>query len=298
MMISIVIRTLNEERHLGALLQAIESQNTPGVSVETILVDSGSTDKTLDIAHSYNCRVQQIKLEDFTFGYSLNVGCSAAKGDILVFVSGHCIPTSPNWLTLLCQPLIEKQADYVYGRQLSHQLTKFSEKQIFKHNFTAVSAIPQKSDFCNNANAAMTTDLWKLFKFDETVSGLEDLEFAQRAKNHGYQVGYQSESAVFHIHEESWQQIQHRFKREAQALQQITQSCFSLWDSIYCFLLACSSDFKAALKERRFLPNVVQIVLYRYHQYRGVYLGRAPEKQQFNGPKRLYFWPVPLNEKR
>ena len=47
---SVVIRTLNEERHLEELLAAIRDQNTPDFDVEVVLVDSGSTDSTLPIA--------------------------------------------------------------------------------------------------------------------------------------------------------------------------------------------------------------------------------------------------------
>jgi glycosyltransferase involved in cell wall biosynthesis len=298
MMISIIIRTYNEERHIEALLASIENQTISGISVETIVVDSGSTDKTLNIAHRFNCTILHIKKEDFTFGYSLNVGCEAAKGNIFVFISGHCIPTSQNWLNLLCLPLLEQQADYVYGRQLSNELTQFSERQIFNSNFASVSCIPQKSNFCNNANAAMTADIWKKFKFDESVTGLEDLEFAQRARNKGYLIGYQSTASVFHIHEENWPQIQHRFKREAQALHQITSSSLSLQESIYWFFLAVISDFKAAYNDGCFFQHFISVTKYRYHQYRGLYLGRVTNKHQTSEPKRLYFWPVPMNDKR
>ncbi|MEP1551740.1 MAG: glycosyltransferase [Paraglaciecola sp.] len=298
MMISIIIRTYNEEKYLEELLSSIRNQATENISVETIIVDSGSNDKTLEIAKRYNCNIQHIKQEDFTFGYSLNVGCEAASGDYLVFVSGHCVPAATNWLIQLCKPLITKQVDYVYGRQLSHEKTQFSEKQIFDTNFPNKSSIPQRSNFCNNANAAMNKSLWRTLKFNESISGLEDLDFAQRAQALGYKLGYQSKSSVFHIHEESWSQIQHRFRREAQALKQIAFSSLSLTEAIYWFFLACISDCEKAFNARSLLRNLASILKYRYHQFRGLYLGRCESTYKNIEPKRLYFWPYSINKER
>ena len=96
MLVSIVVRTYNEAKHLPALLEAIGAQTVPH-AIETIVVDSGSDDGTLDIARNHDCRVVHIAKNDFTFGKSLNVGCEAARGDVLVFVSGHCVPTDETW---------------------------------------------------------------------------------------------------------------------------------------------------------------------------------------------------------
>jgi glycosyltransferase involved in cell wall biosynthesis len=49
-MISIVVRVLNEAKHLGSLLKGIQSQEHDAEAVEIIVVDSGSTDGTLAIA--------------------------------------------------------------------------------------------------------------------------------------------------------------------------------------------------------------------------------------------------------
>ncbi len=89
--ISIVIRTLNEEKFLDELLCSIENQDTPEFEIETILVDSGSTDRTLRIAENHCATIVCIKQDEFSFGRSLNLGCDVATGQILVFVSGHCV---------------------------------------------------------------------------------------------------------------------------------------------------------------------------------------------------------------
>ena len=135
MKVSVVIRTYNEDKHLKELLVAISNQKLSGLVVEIIIVDSGSTDSTLNIAEMHNCRVIHIAKDDFTFGRSLNVGCDAAVGDYLVFISGHCIPFDDLWLQEIVKPLIEKKAVYTYGKQVGNLNSKFSECQLLKKYF-------------------------------------------------------------------------------------------------------------------------------------------------------------------
>lgn len=92
MHISIIIRTLNEAVYLDDLLQMIARQNLDGLTHDVVLVDSGSTDGTVAIAHRHDCEIVTISKTEFSFGRSLNRGCEAATGDILVFISGHCVP--------------------------------------------------------------------------------------------------------------------------------------------------------------------------------------------------------------
>ena len=55
-LISIIIRTLNEERHLPSLLKGIYSQKCI-YSFDINLIDSGSHDRTLKIAKDFKCRL-------------------------------------------------------------------------------------------------------------------------------------------------------------------------------------------------------------------------------------------------
>ena len=74
MKLSLVIRCLNEEKHIGKLLAGVMEQTVK--DVEVVVVDSGSTDATLSIASRFPVKIVNIKPEDFSFGYALNVGLS------------------------------------------------------------------------------------------------------------------------------------------------------------------------------------------------------------------------------
>ena len=57
MLVSIIIRTLNEEKYLDELLSAIDVQKKNGFLCEVVIVDSGSTDKTLKIANKHKTKL-------------------------------------------------------------------------------------------------------------------------------------------------------------------------------------------------------------------------------------------------
>ena len=289
---SVVVRTLNEARYLEELLQGIAQQQTDNLDCEVVLVDSGSNDQTLSIAQQYGCRILHISREQFSFGRSLNMGCEAASGDILVITSGHCVPASPQWLQKLCQPLLDGVAQYSYGRQLGGPTSQFSECRVFNKYFPATSRIPQEGFYCNNANAALLKTSWAGYRFDEELTGLEDMHLAQRLVRDGGQVAYVAEAPVYHHHSETWPQVRRRFEREAIALQQIMPNIHvGLLDTLRYTLRSIWGDAVHAKRQgllRQVLPSIVR---YRYHQYMGSYRGNHEHRQLSRAQKDEYFYP-------
>lgn len=289
---SIVIRTYNEARWLPDVLDAVNRQERRGMAVETVIVDSGSTDGTVEIAEKHQCRVVHIRKDDFTFGRSLNIGCEAAEGRLLVFISGHCIPAGTTWLCDLVRPLDEGVAEYVYGRQEGHHLTKYSERQLFRKYFPAQSQLPQTGIFCNNANAALTKSVWRDHPFDEALTGLEDMALAKQLVAAGLRIGYAANSSVVHIHEESWQRVKIRYEREAIALQSIMPEIhvhFS--DFLRYFASGVYFDCRQALADRALLKHLGEIFLFRLMQYWGTYCGNNEHRRLSFHRKEAYFYP-------
>ena len=126
---SIIIRCYNEEKHIGRLLQGIQQQNLKDVDI--VMVDSGSTDRTLQIASRYPVRVVHIRPGEFTFGYSLNRGIAEAMHEFVVLASAHVYPVYPDWLEQLLRSFENPKIALTYGKQRGNQRTHFSEHQIF-----------------------------------------------------------------------------------------------------------------------------------------------------------------------
>jgi rhamnosyltransferase len=292
MLVSLVIRTLNEEVYLKELLSAIVNQKLDGFDLEIVIIDSGSTDATLSIAQSFNARITHISKDEFTFGRSLNMGSDYADGDILVYVSGHCIPSTNQWLCNLVKPIRDGIAQYTYGRQVGRDTTKYSERKIFNKYFPTMSKIPQSDFFCNNANSAIARDIWSEFQFNEQVTGLEDMELSKRLCEQGGKVAYVAEACVFHIHNERWGQTQRRYERESIALQVIMPEVhINRRDMIRYIWASVISDSQAALRERCFKKEFFGIVKFRLAQYTGSYRGNHEHRVLSKKHKENYFYP-------
>lgn len=290
--ISLVIRTLNEARHLDELLHNVARQNTGGIPYEVVLVDSGSTDATLEIAERHGCRIHHITREEFSFGRSLNIGCDAAQGDVLVFTSGHCVPTDEHWLIRLCQPILDGQAGYTYGRQIGGGQTYFSESRIFAKYFPEQSANPQAGFYCNNANAAVSRQVWATYRFDEELTGLEDMHLAQRMVQNGGKVAYVADAVVHHYHYEHWPQIRRRFEREAIALQQIMpQVHVTALDTLRYIISSLWKDLRCAARNGQWRQHALNITRYRWNQYIGSYKGNHEHRKLSHSQKEKYFYP-------
>ena len=71
----------------------------------------------------------------------------------------------------------------------------------------------------------LSKSVWEKHKFDENLTGCEDMELAKRLCADGGKIGYVAEASVFHIHDETWRQVKTRYEREAVALQKLCPKC-------------------------------------------------------------------------
>ena len=290
---SVIIRTFNEARHLPQTLTQLATQilSSPDLAWELIVVDSGSNDGTTDIARNAGARILPIAKEDFTFGRALNLGCESARGEYLVFISGHCIPWTQNWMAQLLSPFINPTVGLTYGRQIGGQSTKFSETRVFAKYYPP-DAPSQGPAFCNNANAALRRSLWRRFRFEEDLTGLEDLAMGKKLLNAGFTVSYVPRAVVQHLHEETWAQVHRRYEREAIALQAIQPDLhFHGWDALLCFCKAVSSDVLASFRASC-LGALPSIVAYRWNQFHGAWCGHRVHRKLSQQEKLRYFYPL------
>ncbi|CCQ75502.1 alcohol dehydrogenase catalytic domain-containing protein [Magnetospira sp. QH-2] len=215
---SVIVRTFNEEKHLPALFAALDRQAYR--DFEVILVDSGSYDRTRDIATEWGVhKLIRISSHDFTFGYSLNKGIEAGSGRFIAMCSAHTVPVDGDWLENLVRPLRDNDdVAMVYGRQVGVASSKFAEAEDFERVFGPTPREDRKGSFAvNNANSAMPRRLWEITPFDDALPGLEDIALAQYWVERSWRVLYEPSAVLSHIHEETWPQVQRRYYREAVA---------------------------------------------------------------------------------
>jgi glycosyltransferase involved in cell wall biosynthesis len=198
--VSVIIRTRNEAQSLRKVLEIIANQDT-NFSYEIVLVDSYSTDDTKHIAEKYGCKIVNLSQAEFSWGRGLNIGIENSEGKFCILLSAHCYPVNNKWMNGLVEPLIEDERVAAnYGGQIPIKGVDPFEEVELKEWFPTNKSPDKKRVGISNSNACIRKEVWRLFKFNETLSSYEDAEWAMRVQNAGYLLKYVSEAAVFHSH--------------------------------------------------------------------------------------------------
>ena len=183
---SIIIRTKNEERWLGECLRRLGEQTYR--DFEIVIIDSGSTDRTLEIAQHFDTRILTIPEEDFTYPYASNFGCQNAYAEkYFVILSAHSLPIGKHWLADGLRHFSDPNVAGVYGGVFALPGSGFWEWLFFNpplirlfHMFK-VKNIIQKIGMgvLGCTNAIIRRDLWEQHPFDERYgNGGEDTAWA------------------------------------------------------------------------------------------------------------------------
>jgi glycosyltransferase involved in cell wall biosynthesis len=98
-MFSVIIPTFNEEGNIEACFRSLRRQRHR--SFEVIVVDSGSHDRTREIARRYGCRVIEVeRRRPHDVGSAKNEGVRQSAGDALLFLDADTV-AEPNCLSVL-----------------------------------------------------------------------------------------------------------------------------------------------------------------------------------------------------
>jgi rhamnosyltransferase len=193
---TVLIRAKNEAAHIGEVLEIIGRQ-TIADRLETIVVDSGSRDKTVAIARAAGARVIEIPAKEFTYGRALNVGSAAARAPIVIALSAHAFPRDETWAERLLQkferPHVACACGAVYdpdGLPLDHEIEQDSEMAARNHLLGY-----------SNSAGAYRTELWRRRPFRDDMPFTEDKEWAWVWLREGWTVVLDPELEVDHDHD-------------------------------------------------------------------------------------------------
>ena len=121
--VSVVVPTRNSGRTVEASLRSLANQDYPRDRIELIVVDAFSTDRTLQIAESFNAKILKNPLITGEAGKS--AGAKLAKGEFILFMDSDNLLCSADWLLRMLEPMlnndqvIASEALY-YGYDRSH----------------------------------------------------------------------------------------------------------------------------------------------------------------------------------
>ncbi len=112
-LVSVIIPAHNEERDLAKTINSVLKSGFP---CELIVVNDGSTDKTLEIAKKFLPRIKIINFEkNQGKANAMAVSIRQAKGEIVLFLDAHLIGIKTSHLLSLVLPLAEGIANTTIG---------------------------------------------------------------------------------------------------------------------------------------------------------------------------------------
>jgi glycosyltransferase involved in cell wall biosynthesis len=193
---SIIIRTKNEERWVTSCLRSVFNQDYE--NMEVVIVDNKSTDMTLKKAREFPVKI--VEIEQFLPGRAINHGIRNSSGELIVCLSGHCIPTSPKWLGKLIADLEHEEIAGVYGRQDPLSFSSPLDKRDLLNLFGLDKKLQIRDGFFHNANSALRRATWDEYPFDEEVTNIEDRVWATKVLADGFKIAYEPEASVYHHH--------------------------------------------------------------------------------------------------
>lgn len=202
--IGVVIRTLNESELLGRCLETLDAQQG-AFELDVVVVDSGSTDGTVEIARTHGARVVEMAPADFDYSTALNVGIEEARGDLVVLLSAHAIPLDDLWLKRMTAPFGDERVAGVAGGQVPWPGAPWWEVLRLNRAFgdlrRVFSAGASDGLVFSNAASCIRRSVWLQTPF--TLPAAEDLDWAQRVVAAGLVVVYEPAATVYHSHDES-----------------------------------------------------------------------------------------------
>jgi rhamnosyltransferase len=191
--VSVVIRAKDEAESIGKTIDILQGQT---IEPEIVVVDSGSTDATPEIARAKGTKLIQIPAASFTFGGSLNTGTEAATAAIVVALSAHAFPTHERWLEAMVAAFDHDKVACAVGGERN------PDGGTIDGRLEQDAAIARRHPWAGYSNAAggFRRELWQRYPFRPDMPGTEDKEWAWHWLQQGYVCVIAPELKVEHDH--------------------------------------------------------------------------------------------------
>lgn len=221
---SIILLTKNARPTIVEVLEAVLRQ-APPPTFELILIDSGSTDGTWEIAGSYPIRTHRILPQEFNHGETRNLGARLASpaSTYLVYLTQDATPLE-GWLDNLLRPLqADERVAGAFSRHVPRPTCAPSMARLMTTEWEQAGTPErvvkiltnlheyerQQAYFAyfSNTSSAIRRTVWQAHPF-RPVEFAEDADWADRVLRAGYALVYEPASRVLHSHDYSlWQQF-------------------------------------------------------------------------------------------
>ena len=237
--ISIIMRSKNSDWVIASALAALFSQDFQ--DFELVVVDSGSTDKTLEIVRQYPCRLIQIEAGDYYPGKVLNDAIAATEDEIIVFINSDSVLLCPDSMSQLLKHFDEPENAAVFGRQAPRPEADTWVQRDYALSFPEQGPAP-KWITLSLPLAGFRRSVWDQHAFYTQAWASEDSEWGYWASQNGHRVIYEAQALTMHSHNYSLKEVYRRRFVEGEADAFIYQQQVSVLSMLAGFTKACLND--------------------------------------------------------
>lgn len=236
---TVVILTWNGERYLGDILDALRVQRLTG-GVEVLVIDSGSTDRTLEIIERYpEVRLHQIPNSEFGHGRTRNLAAHLARGRHVVYLTHDAVPSHDRWLYEILKPFeLNPRIAAVMGSQVPRPwcfpLLKYEIRSVFQgfgpgfgttlfylDDFVQDEAVRNAVTFYSDVNSAARRDVLVGEVPYRDVSYAEDQLLGRDLVAAGYLKAYAPRASVVHSNDMTLAEYDERMVDETRGLREV-----------------------------------------------------------------------------
>jgi len=211
-----VIPTKNAGELFRDVLARLRAQIYPG-PIDILVIDSGSTDRTVDLAREFGAKVESIDPEDFNHGLTRNAGIEQTAGEMVVLITQDALPADDKLIQSFARAYADPLVASVYARQvprpgadvltvrhLNRWLTGRVARDVKQITDRAAFDSLRPYDryvFCNfdNVCSSVRRTAWRTIPFRASDFG-EDLDWSKRILEAGLKIVYEPAAAVIHSH--------------------------------------------------------------------------------------------------
>lgn len=219
--VTVAIPVLNGARYLDEVLTAVRGQKVDR-EIELLIVDSGSTDGSLDIARKHGARIIEIDKKDFSHGGTRNMAVAEARGEYVVFLTQDATPASERWLAAMLEgfslapdvalvfgPHIARpDAGHMIHREMRDHFKTWgngSEIDVQRleqspEGLASYRAFPGAVQFFSDVNGGVARWAWEHVHYKE-VPYAEDQLIGREMIEAGYAKVFHPDAAVIHSHD-------------------------------------------------------------------------------------------------
>lgn len=209
MSVSVILPTLNAAGEIAALLAALMGQTQP--PDEILVVDSGSTDGTAELARAHGARVMSIPRDRFDHGGTRDAALRQTTGEFVLFLTQDALPANERYIEQLLLPFADERIAAASGRQLPRPDARPYVQAVQLYRYPAQSRTWGSEDReALGIRAYHLSDVCSAYRRSayEAVGGFphplptnEDMLIAAAFLDAGYRLAYCADAAVVHSHD-------------------------------------------------------------------------------------------------